>query len=125
MVAGERFKQIRLWKLLKPFAGTNHKHWTFTAHHLVTVSFHFITMLYKQLTITLLHKLVSEFGYTILNSCMHVSQFYCRMEVNIIMIRMLLHTIARCIIEMHFTMNLAKSIDDNYRYKSNVWLNWN
>ncbi len=39
VVAGELFKQISLWKLLKLFAEANHKYWTSTAHHLVTVSF--------------------------------------------------------------------------------------
>ncbi len=32
VVAGELFKQISLWKLLKLFAGANHKYWTSTAH---------------------------------------------------------------------------------------------
>ena len=67
MVAGEVFKQISLWKLLKLFAEANHKHWTSTAHHLVTVSFQLFccyNTYNNHFTIIIIHA-VSQFGYSL------------------------------------------------------------
>ena len=70
VVAGELFKQISLWKLLKLFAEANHLYWTSTAHHLVTVSFQLLYCYssyfnYKVYT-TLTSPLIDLIGH---NSC--------------------------------------------------------
>ncbi len=63
-VAGELCKQICIWKLLKLFAGVNHKHWASTAHY--TVSFHIAIMLLQQ-TIIYRYNFItdSQFGYSL------------------------------------------------------------
>ena len=72
VVAGELFKQISLWKLLKLFAEANHKYWTAIAHHLVTVSFqllclqqHAVTVIIMTMQYFTINCTVSQFGYSL------------------------------------------------------------